>query len=108
MRTREVIVRRWWAWLLLFVAAFLLISFGGAIVAAPLSVPFLVWAARASSSKSYRIGAGIVVVLTMAEVVWALTYLAIGEAKPAIWLVPTLAMFGVIFAYTRLSRPPAI
>jgi hypothetical protein len=37
-------------WILVAVAAFLLLSMGGAIVAAPLTVPALVWAMRTSGS----------------------------------------------------------
>ena len=77
-------------------------------MAAPVTVPFLLLSARASSSKGYRVWAGIVVVLTTAELAWALTYVAFGEAQPAIWLVPILAAVGVIFGYARLSRPPVV
>ena len=46
--------------------------------------------------------------LTLAELVWALTYLAFGEAEPTIWLAPMLATLGVMLGYARLSRPSAI
>ncbi len=92
----------------MILATLLLISFGGAIVAALVVTPLLVLAARASSSKAYRVWAGVVVVLTMAELVWALTYLAFGEAEPVIWLVPLFTTVGVIFGYARLSRPSPI
>ena len=106
MEPRQSIVKPALAWALLSFATLLLISFGGAIVAAPVTIPLLLWAARASPSKGYRVWAGIVIVLTIAEVAWAITYFAVGEAKPAIWLVPMLVTLGVIFGYARLSRPP--
>ena len=106
MKPRPSIVKPAFAWALLSLATLLLISFGGAIVAAPVTIPLLLLVARASPSKGYRVWAGIVVVFTIAEVAWALTYLVVGEAKPAIWLVPTLATVGVILGYARLSRRP--
>jgi hypothetical protein len=95
------------AWALVAVSTVLLLSFGGAIVAAPLTAPLLLLSARASSSKGYRIWAGIVVVLTIAELAWALTYLVVGDAEPVIWLVPMLATVGTIFGYVRLLGEPA-
>ena len=99
-------MKRGLAWALLAVSAILLVSYGGAILAAPITVPLLFAAARSSSSNGYRIGAGIVVTLTIAELAWALTYFAIGEAAPAIWLVPTLATLATVAGYARLSRRP--
>jgi hypothetical protein len=95
------------AWALVAVSTVLLISFGGAIVAAPVTAPLLLLSARASTSKAYRIWAGIVVALTIAELAWALTYLAVADAEPAIWLAPMLAMLATIFAYVRLLAEPA-
>jgi hypothetical protein len=95
-------------WVLVGVGTVLLLSYGGAIVAAPLTVPLLFLAARASSSKSFRVCAGIVVVLTIAELAWALTYFTVGEARPLIWLVPTLATLAACVAYARLSKPLAV
>src|SRR4051794_2638087 len=91
------------AWLLLAFAALLLASYGGAIFAAPLTVPVLLVAARAMQSRTYRIWSGVVVALTMAECAWALTYLAVGEAQPTIWLVPALAILAAFVAFVRLG-----
>ena len=91
-------------WILVGVCTVLLVSYGGAIVAAPLTVPLLLLAARASSSTGYRISAGIVVVLTIAEFGWGLTYLTLGEARPMIWLVPTVATLAAGVFYARWSR----
>ena len=83
----------------------LLVSFGGAIIAAPIAIPLLLLSTRSSSSAAYRSWAGLVVVLTIAEVVWALTYLVQGDAKPAIWLVPMMFGVGSVAGYLRVSRP---
>lgn len=90
---------------ILAVAAFLLVSMGGAIVAAPLVVPALVWAMRTSGSALYRRAATVVVALTVGEVAWALTYVTAGEGQPAIWLVPVLAMTAVVLTAPRWSVP---
>lgn len=69
-----------WARVLVGVSAFLLLSMGGAIVAAPLTVPLLYLTAR-----HRRLGAGLrvaaigVAALTVAEVAWAAAYLAVAE-----------------------------
>src|SRR5882762_3551807 len=81
-----------WARVLVAVSAFLLLSMGGAIVAAPLTLPLLYLAVQCD-----RIGAGlrtaavVIAALTVAEVAWAATYLAVAEAKPWIWLLPVAA-----------------
>jgi len=90
-----------WARVLVGVSAFLLLSMGGAIVAAPLTVPLLFRAVRGDRiSAGLRTAAVVIAALTVAEVAWAATYLAIAEAQPWIWLVPagagaaTAATFG--------------
>ena len=70
-----------WTWVLVAVSAFLLLSMGGAVVAAPLTLPLLCQAVR-----SGRLGAGLrnaavmVAGLTVAEIVWAAAYLAVTPA----------------------------
>ena len=76
------------------VAAFLLASMGGAIVAAPVTVPLMVLAARRHPTPAFRSAATALVALTMGEVVWALTYLAVEEDMPWIWLLPLLGTLG--------------
>jgi len=93
------------AWVLVVVCSVLLVSYGGAIVAAPVTIPLLFLAARSSSSNGLRVWAGVVVALTIAEAAWAVTYLTLGEARPTIWLLPTLAAAAGGIAYVRLSRP---
>ncbi|HEV8628584.1 MAG TPA: hypothetical protein VG034_29490 [Acidimicrobiia bacterium] len=66
-----------WARVLVAVSAFLLLSMGGAIVVAPLTIPLLYLAVRSGRlGTSLRNAAIVVAGLTVAEVVWAATYLA--------------------------------
>ena len=87
--------------ILLAGTAFLLLSMGGGIIAAPATMPLLFMAARSSRSTGYRVAAGVVAALTAVELAWAITYIASGggEPKPVIWLAPLLAgiAVGVIF-----------
>jgi hypothetical protein len=99
-----------WARALVAVSAFLLLSMGGAIVAAPLTLPLLYLAVRGD-----RIGAGlrtaavVIAALTVAEVGWAATYLAVAEAQPWIWLLPVAAgaATATTFARTPGTLTPA-
>lgn len=88
------------------VSAFLLASMGGAIFAAPVTIPLLVWAVRASRSAGYRWAATAVLALTAMEVTWALVYVSLGEGRPAIWLLPLLAMAAVLLTAPRWSVAP--
>ena len=77
----------------------LLLSMGGAIVAAPVSLPLLVAVARADGSRLIRGVAVLLAVLTALEAVWALVYVTLGESRPWIWLVPavtTAALLGIL------------
>jgi hypothetical protein len=37
-------------------------------------------------------------------VVWAAVYVSVGEGKPAIWLVPLVAMVAVVPALSRMTK----
>ena len=81
-----------WAGVLVGVSACLLLSMGGAVVAAPLSVPLLLLVARREGpGTGLRWAASVVATLTVAEVAWAATYLAVAETGPWIWLLPAAA-----------------
>ena len=82
--------------LVMAVMTFLLGSMGGAIVAAPLTLPLLVISVRAHPTRAFRAAGAIIGGLTAAEVVWAATYMAVGERMPVIWLLPLLG--GLMFA----------
>ena len=72
-------------------AILLLGTIGGAIVAAPITLPLLYRIARRYPTRGMRITAAVVGGLTCVEAVWAVCYLALEEATPWIWLVPALA-----------------
>lgn len=83
------------------VSGLLLFSMGGAIVAAPVTLPLLFVVARQRPTRRVRWTAGVLAALTTAEAGWAATYVLVGEAKPVIWLLPTLAGIGAIVAVVR-------
>ena len=86
---------------LLVVAGFLLLSMGGAIFAAPVTIPMLWVATRSTPSRAFRVAAAVVGGLTTSEVAWAALYVAAGEPKPAIWLVPAVAAIATAIAFAR-------
>ncbi|MGH9011402.1 MAG: hypothetical protein ACRDYF_16380, partial [Acidimicrobiia bacterium] len=91
-----------WARALVAVSAFLLLSMGGAVVAAPLTLPLLYFALRGGRmGAGLRVAAVVIAALTVAEVAWAATYLTIEEARPWIWLLPVAAGMGTAGAFAR-------
>ena len=87
---------------LVAVSAFLLLSMGGAIVAAPLTVPLLYLAVRGDrAGAGLRMAAVVIAALTVAEVAWAATYLTMAEAKPWIWLLPVIAGAATASVFAR-------
>lgn len=91
-----------WARVVVAVSAFLLLSMGGAIVAAPLTLPLLYLAVRGDGvSSRLRVTAVVIAAVTVAEVAWAATYLAVSEAQPWIWLLPLAAGAATAAAFTR-------
>ena len=85
------------------VAGFLLLSMGGAIVAAPLTVPLMYVASRRHPTPGFRVTAIVLIALTVAEVVWALTYLTVEDAQPWIWLLPALGALTAVAVSRRLA-----
>ena len=99
-----------WARVLVAVSAFLLVSMGGAILAAPLTLPLLYLAVRdGRMGAGLRVAAVVIAALTVAEVAWAATYLAAAEAQPWIWLLPVAAAVATArtFARTPIALPAA-
>ncbi|HYH49013.1 MAG TPA: hypothetical protein VEG38_05640 [Acidimicrobiia bacterium] len=93
-----------WAQALVALSAFLLLSMGGAIVAAPLTLPLLYLVVRSGRyATGVRTAAVLVAALTVAEVAWAATYLVLAEVQPWIWLAPAMAGAGTA---TALARTP--
>jgi hypothetical protein len=94
-----------WTLAVVGTGAFLLLSMGGAIVAAPLTLPLLYLAARREAAgPALRAAAVAIAALTVAEVAWAATYLAVTEAQPWIWAVPMAAGIATVVAFAR-PRP---
>jgi hypothetical protein len=89
--------------IVLLVAAGLLVTWGGAIVAAPLTLPALFVVARRHATPAFLVAAGAIAALTAAQVAWALTYWALGEARPWVWLLPLVAAVGVAATAASLS-----
>jgi len=87
-------------------AAFLLVSMGGAIAAAPVTVPLMYVASRRHPTGAFRIAAAVLGGFTMAETAWALTYLLMTEAKPWIWAVPLAS--GATAAVVLPGRRPIL
>jgi hypothetical protein len=89
-----------------FVAAgFLLASMGGAILAAPVTLPLMLVATRRHPTRSFRVSAAIIAGATAAEVAWAVAYVIAGEAGPWIWLAPLVGGLAVAFVAQRTSSP---
>jgi hypothetical protein len=107
-RHRTVSAVRRWPGVVVAAAAFLLVSYGGAIVAAPATLPLLYLALRRDETgRRLRLVIVAVAALTAAETGWAVGYLTLGEARPWIWLLPLAAGVGTVAAYARVVPPAA-
>ena len=93
-----------WARVLVAVSAVLLLSMGGAIVAAPMTLPLLYLSVQGRRlAAGLRLAAVLIAALTVAEVAWAATYLTLEEAQPWIWLLPVTAGVATAAAFTRTA-----
>ncbi len=86
------------------VASLLLLSMGGAIFAAPVTLPLMYVASRRHPTPAFRAAAVLIGALTVAEVVWAVTYLQADEAQPWIWLLPVVGGLTAALVFVR-ARP---
>lgn len=86
----------------------LLLSFGGAIVAAPATLPLMFIARRRHPTCLFRVFASALGGLTAAEVAWAGTYLSNGEGQPWTWLVPATVGAFAAWLYARRQRTQSI
>ena len=93
-----------WPLAVVAIAALLLVSYGGGIIAAPLTLPLLYLALRQPLRRGLRPAVIAVSALTAAETGWAAAYLTAGEARPWVWLVPCAAGIGVLVVYST-TRP---
>lgn len=74
----------------------LIASMGGGFLLLPLLIPLHIWAARRSGAVG-RVGWSLLPALAVCMAAWAAVYVAVGEAEPAIWLLP-LSASAVAFA----------
>ena len=85
------------------VATILLISFGAAIYAAPVTVPLLSYATWSDRFNGrWRVVAASTLILTTVQCAWAITYLIVGESTPAIWLIPVV-VFAIVASLLGIS-----
>lgn len=92
--------RRFWLKSALAVVSVVsVISMGGLVLfTAPVLLPGHWWAASNSGSLGRAIWIFLATVIA-AEAVWLLTYLAVQETSPAIWVLPLLAAVAVATTY---------
>ena len=89
---------------LFLLCGLLLMSYGGAVVAAPLTLPLLYLAVRRHPTAAFRWTGGVIAGLTAMEVAWVLVYLAQGEDQPSIWLLPLAVGVLVLVAFVTTRR----
>ena len=87
------------------IATFLLLTMGAAIIAAPVTVPLLFLVVYHWPTRVFRVIGAVLVGATVAEVLWAITYVTIAEAKPWIWLVPLAAAIAAGALLVNRSQP---
>jgi hypothetical protein len=100
-------LRIWAKRLIVAVTLLLLMSMGGATVAAPFLVPALWWAYR-SSGKWARTGLALLGGLVMAEVGWLLAYSIAGERQPFILAIPSLCFVGTMVLFGLRGRASTV
>jgi hypothetical protein len=82
----------------------LLGSMGGEILAAPVVLPLLWWAAR-TTGRVIRVVGAILAALVVGEVAWADVYLVVGERQPYIWALPALSAAVAVWLMLATTRP---
>jgi hypothetical protein len=82
----------------------LLVSMGGAILAAPVLLPLLWWVAR-TTTRGVRLIGVILAALVVGEVTWAGVYLVVGERQPYIWALPALSAAATMWLMLVTTRP---
>jgi hypothetical protein len=89
-------------WVLGGVTLVLMASMGGGFLLLPLLIPAHIWAAS-RSGRVGRFGWSLLPAASLGMVAWAAVYFAVGEAKPAIWLVPVLVLVVSLVAIDRFT-----
>lgn len=95
---------------LFMLAGLLLASMGGAVFAAPVTLPLMYLAVRHHPTGPFRWAGGVIAALTTVELAWAVVYFVGGEEEPSIWLLPLLGGLCVLalFATARRRQRPAL
>ena len=102
---------------LFLLCGLLLLSYGGAVIAGPVTLPLTYLAVRRHPTRPFRWVGGVLAGLTTVEVAWAVVYVLDGETKPSIWLLPLTAGVAVLALFvssggaarqaSRSSRSPS-
>ena len=87
----------------------LLLSYGGAIFLAPITIPLLTYSTiRGLLTGLWRILNAVTLVLTLAQTSWAIVYFTLGESYPVIWIIPSivtlLAIGGLLIHSLRFGK----
>lgn len=90
---------------LFLLSGLLLLTYGGQVVAAPLTLPLMYLAVRRHPTAPFRWIGGVLAGLTTVEVAWAVVYVFDGETKPSVWLLPLTAGIVVLAVFATTKRP---
>jgi len=88
---------------LFLLCGLLLLTYGGAVIAGPVTLPLTYLAVRRHPTRPFRWVGGALAGLTTVEVAWALVYVFDGETKPSIWLLPLTACVVVLALFVSLG-----
>jgi hypothetical protein len=88
---------------LFVVSGGLLLTMGGAIFAAPATIPTMYLLMRARPTRPFRTFGSVIGALTVAEVAWWCVYVSGGEPQPWVWLVPLLAAIATALVFQRTT-----
>lgn len=100
----------WLLRVLIVGAAASLFSMGGAILAAPVTVPVLTYAiTRDEIARGWRITGGLILALTLAQCAWAVGFFVLDETHLAVWLYPVIvlaicAAIGIALIFRHMGR----
>jgi hypothetical protein len=91
---------------LFVVAGGLLLTMGGAILAAPVTLPLMYVLVRAHATRPFCVGGAVIGALTAGECAWLCVYVVAGEPQPWVWLVPLFAAVGTAVTFSARRWAP--